>query len=78
MSLPIMPQLSRRQFLQLGGGFAALAPHGQPIAALAQTAASAQPVKVATIGAGREGKALGSLLSKPGTRFCSPRATLRN
>src|SRR5579864_8135108 len=53
---------SRREFLAAGGlalGVAAL-----PLGALAQTAGA--PVKIGTIGAGREGGALGTLFAKAG------------
>jgi 8-hydroxy-5-deazaflavin:NADPH oxidoreductase len=58
---------SRREILQLAGGavaFGALA--AGPLAALAQTAPGAQPIKIGTIGAGREGGALGTLFVKAG------------
>jgi predicted dinucleotide-binding enzyme len=67
MSETINPRFTRRQVLQVTAGavaFAALA--SNPLAALAQTAASGQPLKIATIGAGREGKSLGTLFVKAG------------
>ncbi len=67
--MPIAPAVhpSRREILQLAGSAAAfLALAAGPLAALAQTAPSAQPLKIGTIGAGREGGALGSLFVKAG------------
>ncbi|MFI5002171.1 MAG: NADPH-dependent F420 reductase [Reyranellales bacterium] len=56
----------RRGFLHLAGGGAALCAVGvSPLAAVAQTAGAA-PLKIATIGAGREGGALGTLFAKHG------------
>ncbi len=58
---------TRRAVLSLAGSalaFGALA--ARPLAALAQTGPSAQPLRIATIGAGREGGALGSLFVKAG------------
>jgi 8-hydroxy-5-deazaflavin:NADPH oxidoreductase len=58
---------SRRDILRITGGaaaFAALA--ASPFAALAQTGPGGGPLKIATIGAGREGGALGTLFAKAG------------
>src|SRR5437868_11906157 len=58
---------SRRDILRLAGGaaaFAALA--ASPFAALAQTGPGGGPLKIATIGSGREGGALGTLFAKAG------------
>jgi 8-hydroxy-5-deazaflavin:NADPH oxidoreductase len=66
--MPIVPltNLTRRDVLQLAGGTAAfLALAAGPLAALAQTASGA-PLKIGTIGAGREGGALGALFVKAG------------
>ena len=58
---------TRRDIFQLAGGAAAfLALAAGPLAALAQTTPGAQPIRIATIGAGREGGALGSLFVKAG------------
>jgi predicted dinucleotide-binding enzyme len=54
-------KFDRRGFLALAGGVVAAAPS----AAFAQAAADAQ-LKIATIGAGREGGALGALFAKQG------------
>jgi len=43
-----------------------LAIAASPVAALAQTAPGGAPLKIATIGAGREGGALGTLFAKAG------------
>src|SRR5712691_3474149 len=59
--LPSRP--TRRAALSLAGG-AALTVH--PLVGLAQTGPAGQPVKIATIGAGREGGALGALFVKAG------------
>src|SRR5258708_2175668 len=61
INLPTHP--TRRAALSLAGG-AALAVH--PLVGLAQTGPAGQPVKIATIGAGREGGALGALFVKAG------------
>jgi predicted dinucleotide-binding enzyme len=54
----------RREFIALGAGTAAaVLSAGLPLGARAQTAAS---MKIATIGAGREGGALGTLFAKAG------------
>ena len=58
---------TRRNVLRLAGSaaaFAALA--ARPLAGLGQTGPGAQPLKIATIGAGREGGALGALFVKAG------------
>ena len=61
---PVSP--TRRDVLRLAGGaVACLTLAADPLAALAQTAGAA-PVKIATIGAGREGGALGTLFVKAG------------
>src|SRR5260221_151718 len=63
--LPTHP--TRRAILSLTGaaaGCAALA--ARPLVALAQTGPASQSVKIATIGAGREGSALGTLFVKAG------------
>ena len=58
---------SRRDVLYLAGGMAALLTLGAaPRGARAQTGAGGQPSKIATIGAGREGGALGTLFVKAG------------
>lgn len=56
----------RRQFVHLSVGAGVLAEAGlSPLAVFAQAAGSA-PLKIATIGAGREGGALGTVLAKKG------------
>jgi predicted dinucleotide-binding enzyme len=66
------PTYTRREVVQLAGGtVAVLALAAGPLAALAQTAPAqttpgAPPIKIATIGAGREGGALGALFVKAG------------
>ena len=58
---------SRRDILRLAGGAAALIALGaSPLAALAQTGSGGGPLKIATIGSGREGGALGTLFAKAG------------
>ena len=67
--MPIAPsmRLTRRDVLQLTGGAALfLALAADPFGAAAQTGPAAPPLKIATIGAGREGSALGSLFVKAG------------
>ena len=67
MPLALSMHPTRRQSLRFAGGaaaFAALA--ANPLVGLAQTAPAGDPVKIATIGAGREGSALGSLFVKAG------------
>src|SRR5712692_2906594 len=67
MSLHPLPQPSRRDVLRLAGGTAAyLAVAASPSAALAQIAPGGAPLKIATIGAGKEGGALGTLFAKAG------------
>src|SRR5271168_1226841 len=59
-------QFDRRRFLGLAaGGVAASAAAAAPFAAFAEDAGEA-PLKIATIGAGREGGALGTLFAKQG------------
>jgi 8-hydroxy-5-deazaflavin:NADPH oxidoreductase len=66
MSMHPLSELDRREVLRLAGRAAAfLALAASPLAALAQTA-SGVPLKIATIGAGREGGALGTLFAKAG------------
>jgi predicted dinucleotide-binding enzyme len=63
--LPLPP--TRRAVLRLVGGAAAFAALAvSPLAVLAQTGPAGQPLKIATIGAGREGSALGTLFVKAG------------
>ena len=72
--MPIAPPIhpTRRDVLHFAGGVVAiLALAAGPFAALAQTApaqtaSGAAPLKIATIGAGREGGALGALFVKAG------------
>jgi len=67
MPLALFTHPTRRAFLRVAGGaaaFAALAAH--PLVGLAQTGPAGDPVKIATIGSGREGAALGSLFVKAG------------
>src|SRR5438067_3378668 len=67
MSTPPLPYLHRRDVLHLGGSAAALlAFAASPVAALAQTQPGAAPIKIGTIGAGREGGSLGTLFAKAG------------
>jgi hypothetical protein len=73
-TMPILPptEPTRRDILELAGGAAVfLALAAGPLAALAQpapvgTRPSAGPLKIATIGAGREGGALGALFVQAG------------
>jgi 8-hydroxy-5-deazaflavin:NADPH oxidoreductase len=59
-------EFDRRRFLGLAaGGVAATAAAAAPLAAFAQAAGGA-PLRIATIGAGREGGALGTLFAKQG------------
>jgi predicted dinucleotide-binding enzyme len=59
--------LGRREFLELAlGGIALGVLAASPFAAWAQAAAGGAPLKIATIGAGREGGALGTLYAKHG------------
>src|SRR5271155_956296 len=67
--MPIAPPMhpNRRAVLCVAGSaaaFAALA--ARPLAGLAQKRPASQPLKIATIGAGREGSALGALFVKTG------------
>jgi len=67
MPLALSTHPTRRAFLRIAGGAAAFgALAARPLAGLAQTAPAGDPVKIATIGAGREGGALGSLFVKAG------------
>src|ERR1700687_5706641 len=67
MPLALFTHPTRRAFLRVAGGaaaFAALA--ARPLAGPAPTGPGGNPVKIATIGSGREGGALGSLFVKAG------------
>ena len=67
MNVHPLPPHSRRDVLYLAAGAAAcLALAALPIAAVAQTAPGGAPLKIATIGAGKEGGALGTLFAKAG------------
>ncbi len=67
MNVHPLPSYSRRDVLYLAAGAAAcLVMAASPIAAFAQTAPGGAPLKIATIGAGREGGALGTLFAKAG------------
>jgi hypothetical protein len=58
-------KLGRREFLELAGaGFALSVVAASPLAAFAQAAGG--PLKIGTIGAGREGGVLGTLFAKAG------------
>jgi 8-hydroxy-5-deazaflavin:NADPH oxidoreductase len=60
-------RLGRREFLELAlGGIALGVLASSPFAAWAQAAAGGAALKIATIGAGREGGALGTLFAKHG------------
>src|ERR1700730_10638867 len=60
-------EFRRRDVLRLAGSATAvLALAASPFAALAQTAPGGAPLKIATIGAGREGGSLGTLFAKAG------------
>ncbi len=61
-------KICRRELLDLAaGGFALSVIAASPFAALAETVGGApQPLKIGTIGAGREGGALGTLFAKRG------------
>jgi predicted dinucleotide-binding enzyme len=68
---PIMRQRpqahpTRREVLLAAAGAAALAVAAWPGAVLAQAGTGADKLKIATIGAGREGSALGALFAKAG------------
>ena len=66
MSAPLSTLLARREVLAAAGSTAAFASlAASPLGALAQTAGAGQ-LKIATIGAGREGGALGTLFAKAG------------
>jgi 8-hydroxy-5-deazaflavin:NADPH oxidoreductase len=59
--------LGRREFLELAlGGMALGVIAASPFAALAQVSGGGAPLKIGTIGAGREGGALGTLFAKHG------------
>jgi 8-hydroxy-5-deazaflavin:NADPH oxidoreductase len=62
--MPSPPPPTRRAALRLIAGCSALAM--SPLAASAQTGPAGEPPKIATIGAGREGGALGALFIKAG------------
>jgi len=67
MSMHPLSELHRREVLRLAGSAAAfLALAASPLAALAQTAPGGGKLKIGTIGAGREGGALGTLFAKAG------------
>ena len=67
MPIALSTHPTRRDILRLAASAAAiLALAAGPRAALAQTAPGAQPLTISTIGAGREGGALGSLFVKAG------------
>ena len=66
MPITLPPPPTRRAALCLAGSAIAVATLARPLVGLAQTGPAAQPVKVATIGAGREGSALGALFVKAG------------
>jgi predicted dinucleotide-binding enzyme len=67
MNLHPLPQPGRRDLLRLAASAAAcLAFALSPLAAVAQTAPGGAPLKIATIGAGKEGGALGTLFAKAG------------
>jgi len=58
-------EFDRRRFLGLAAGSVAASAAAAPFAAFAQTAGDG-PLKIATIGAGREGGTLGTLFAKQG------------
>src|SRR5437868_15300271 len=67
MSTPRLSDLRRRDFLHFAGSTAALPAHAaSPVAALAQSQGGGAPLKIGTIGAGREGGSLGTLFAKAG------------
>ena len=67
MSRPPLPDLRRRDIIRLAGSTAVfLALVASPFAAFAQAQPGAALLKIATIGAGREGGALGTLFAKAG------------
>src|SRR6202035_3317559 len=67
MNRQLLSEFRRRDVLRLAGSATAvLALAASPFAALAQTAPGGAPLKIATIGAGREGGSLGTLFAKAG------------
>jgi predicted dinucleotide-binding enzyme len=64
MPIALPHPLPRRAAFRIFAGFAVLAMH--PLAGWAQTGPAGKPPKIATIGAGREGSALGTLFVKAG------------
>src|SRR5438046_6739477 len=67
MSAPRLSDLRRRDFLHFAGSTAALvALAASPVAALAQSQGGGAPLKIGTIGAGREGGSLVTLFAKAG------------
>jgi predicted dinucleotide-binding enzyme len=67
MPLAPLTHPTRRAVLRIAGGWAAFtALAARPLVGLAQTGPAGNPLKIATIGAGREGGALGSLFVKAG------------
>jgi predicted dinucleotide-binding enzyme len=64
MPIALPPLPTRRVILRLTAGFAVTAMH--PLKGSAQTGTAGPPPKIATIGAGREGSALGTLFVKAG------------
>lgn len=67
MATDLLDQFSRRDLLRLAGSAAALlAFAASPFAALAQTGPGGGPLKIGTVGSGREGGALGTLFAKAG------------
>src|SRR5438105_15753275 len=67
MSTPRLSDLRRRDVLRFAGSTAALlAFAASPFAAFAQSQGGGAPLKIGTIGAGREGGALGTLFAKAG------------
>ena len=65
MTIPLPPPPTRRAALA-GSAAAIAAVVTRPLAGLAQTTSGGPPLKIATIGAGREGGALGTLFVKAG------------
>src|SRR5437879_1829800 len=66
MPFSLSTPATRRQAIRLAGGAALATLTADPLVALAQTAGAGDKVKIATIGAGREGGALGALFVKAG------------
>ena len=67
MATDLLDHLSRRAVLRLAGSAAALLAFAAgPFAVLAQTGPGGGPLKIGTIGSGREGGALGTLFAKAG------------